>query len=198
MGEDDRWIAGLLIQEAEARRRDASKKEGRIPVNTEFLQRSISTTNHRDLKAAAAGSKSHIKFLLILTLYSSDLKRTAAETAFDLKARELRERRSGGSPQPSCKKRRYIPPSRGDSGASTDHRRGESPDVVVDLTKEYNWVKPGLVVRVRDKASEHFRQKMVVKECAKDVCTGKIIASGANASIEIRQVETVVSKSPGR
>ncbi|EER02238.1 hypothetical protein Pmar_PMAR003249 [Perkinsus marinus ATCC 50983] len=39
---------------------------------------------------------------------------------------------------------------------------------------------------------------MVVKECAKDVCTGKIIASGANASIEIRQVETVVSKSPGR
>ncbi|KAF4686481.1 hypothetical protein FOZ60_005198 [Perkinsus olseni] len=163
MDKEDRWIAGLLIQEAEARRRDESKREGRIAVNTEFLQRSISSVNQRDVTAAIA-----------------DTKRVAAETAFTMKARELRERRTVRSPHASSKKRRFVPPS------------------VASHDKDVNWVKPGLVVRVKDKSSRHFRQKMVVEKCESATCTGSLVDSGRTASVEIKQVETVVGKSPGR
>ncbi|KAF4726075.1 hypothetical protein FOZ63_003208 [Perkinsus olseni] len=179
MDKEDRWIAGLLIQEAEARRRDESKREGRIAVNTEFLQRSISSVNHRDVTAAIAGTK-----------------RVAAETAFTMKARELRERRTVRSPRASSKKRRFVPPSV--ASHDSDARRGDDPDAVVDLTEDVSWVKPGLVVRVKDKSSRHFRQKMIVEKCESATCMGRMVDSGHTASVEIEQVETVVGKSPGR
>ncbi|KAF4710810.1 hypothetical protein FOZ63_019450 [Perkinsus olseni] len=179
MDKEGRWIAGLLIQEAETRRRDESKREGRIAVNTEFLQRSISSVNHRDVTAAIA-----------------DTKRVAAETAFTMKARELRERRTVRSPHASSKKRRFVPPSA--ASHDSDARRRDAPDAVVDLTEDVNWVKPGLVVRVKDKSSRHFRQKMFVDKCESAICTGRMVDSGRTASVEIKQLETVVGKSPGR
>ncbi|KAF4658784.1 hypothetical protein FOL47_007824 [Perkinsus chesapeaki] len=178
MTDEDKWIAGLLIQEAEKRRRDESKQEGRVGVNTEFLQRSVSSRSRKHITSAIA-----------------DSRRATAETAFFRKAREMRGRGEVREQSPSRKKSRFVPTPR-------DHSEGvreERLDVtVVDLTAKPEWVKPGLVVRIRDKSSKFFRQKMIVKECDAGRCRGKLMESGESASMECTHLETVVGKSPGK